>query len=96
MLQLCLVRVQALSVLYKMHEDDSGNVEFQDQIDTALTLALGRKRATENVEWRGGRTECAGRTLRPGAVIPNACVAGGPRRVIGPTSGNHLALPVRP
>lgn len=64
MLQLCIVRVEAMSILHKMQKDGSGNVKSQDQIDTALNLALGGKRATENVEWRGGRTKCAGRALR--------------------------------
>lgn len=51
MLQLCIVRIQAMSMLYKLQKDGSGNAKFQNQIDTALNLALGEKRTAENAEY---------------------------------------------
>ncbi|MFD4226760.1 hypothetical protein [Streptomyces sp. NPDC058545] len=47
-LQLCHVRIDAMCRLYEMYEHGPRTTDFMDQIDTALNLALGEKRAADN------------------------------------------------
>ncbi|MFB8382564.1 hypothetical protein [Streptomyces rubiginosohelvolus] len=51
MLQLCPVRIAAMCRLYEMQKNGPTDRKFQNQIDTALNLALGEQRAADNVDY---------------------------------------------